>query len=279
VGSLDAVSPIAIGGVGGSGTRLIAQILRNAGFYFGNDRNEAEDNLWFTLLFKRPDVLSESDDEFSALVRLFVQGMIGEGIFSPEQQLLVRSLARSGRAQHPAAWLSARAESLLTTRGYTQAAHWGWKEPNTHVVLDRLVRALPNLRYIHVVRNGLDMAYSRNQNQLKLWGDHFLEPGWQLTPYYSLRFWRVVHERVLRIGQQMGQRFLLLHYDAFCGKPAESTGRLLEFAGIELSPAHLAALAELVRLPGSVGRYKNHDSRIFDPEDVAFVRQLGFDTE
>ena len=46
--------PIAVGGVGGSGTRVIAEILIQLGFYLGKDLNASRDNLWFTLLFKRP---------------------------------------------------------------------------------------------------------------------------------------------------------------------------------------------------------------------------------
>ena len=52
--------PVAIGGVGGSGTRLIAQILHEAGFYLGDDLSYAIDNLWFTLLFRRLEILSDS---------------------------------------------------------------------------------------------------------------------------------------------------------------------------------------------------------------------------
>lgn len=46
--------PVAIGGVGGSGTRVFAEILRGFGFYIGDCLNGALDNLWFTLLCKRP---------------------------------------------------------------------------------------------------------------------------------------------------------------------------------------------------------------------------------
>ncbi len=46
--------PVVIGGVGGSGTRVVAAILSTLGFHLGNDLNESMDNLWTTLLFKRP---------------------------------------------------------------------------------------------------------------------------------------------------------------------------------------------------------------------------------
>ena len=45
--------PIVIGGVGGSGTRVLAEILRSLDIFIGNDLNESLDNLTYTLLFKR----------------------------------------------------------------------------------------------------------------------------------------------------------------------------------------------------------------------------------
>ena len=47
-------NPIAVGGVGGSGTRVVANFLEMLGFDMGSDINESLDNLTFTLLFKRP---------------------------------------------------------------------------------------------------------------------------------------------------------------------------------------------------------------------------------
>ena len=52
--------PVAIGGIGGSGTRLIAQCLKELGFYLGGDLNQANDNLWFVLLFNLENVLSRT---------------------------------------------------------------------------------------------------------------------------------------------------------------------------------------------------------------------------
>ena len=54
---------VIVGGIGGSGTRLIAMILASLGLNIGNDLNEAYDNLTFTLLFKRQNILEISDNE------------------------------------------------------------------------------------------------------------------------------------------------------------------------------------------------------------------------
>ena len=45
--------PVVVGGIGGSGTRVITQILSGLGYYMGGDLNESEDFLGYTLLFKR----------------------------------------------------------------------------------------------------------------------------------------------------------------------------------------------------------------------------------
>ncbi len=45
---------IAIGALGGSGTRAIAQVLMDAGIYLDDSLNNANDNKLFTRLFKNP---------------------------------------------------------------------------------------------------------------------------------------------------------------------------------------------------------------------------------
>src|SRR6266550_6138718 len=70
IGQRSSVQPVAIGGVGGSGTRLVAEILRHLGYYMGRDLNEASDNLWFTLLFRRTELLNatRTQKEFTQAV-------------------------------------------------------------------------------------------------------------------------------------------------------------------------------------------------------------------
>jgi len=48
---------------------------------------------------------------------------------------------------------------------------WGWKEPNTHIYLEFLSKYFSDLKYIFVIRHGLDMAFSKNQAQLYNWGN------------------------------------------------------------------------------------------------------------
>lgn len=273
------VAPVAIGGVGGSGTRLIAQLLMELGFYLGDDLNGANDTLWFTLLFKRPEILRVAECEFAQSLDIFIARMTGGGACSAHQAALVRRLAASDRpSEHPSDWLRLRADSLLAPqKAYLEACPWGWKEPNTHVVIDRLMRLMPKMKYLHVARNGLDMAYSANQNQLKFWGGHFIGPECETSPYYSLKYWRLIQRRVLDLCIPMGKRFFFLNYDRFCSNPLAALPGLLDFLEIRATPALVQRLARFVQPPASMGRFKHYGLDSFDPEDIAFVKQLGFD--
>jgi hypothetical protein len=256
--------------------------LRKLGFHLGSDLNEALDNLWFTLLFKRPEAMDCSNADFCALLTIFEKVMYGSGTLSRAEIRAIRAAAARSRAQHDSEWLSARAESLIRECAgpARENSMWGWKEPNTHLVLPRLKELAPHVRYIHVVRNGLDMAYSQNQNPLRAWGTRFLgmDPV-TVTPRFSLKFWVAVQRRVLETAQGMSGRFLMIDYDRFCADPARELPSLLEFIGLEASPARLAGAASLVRPPDSIGRFKAFPRDHFDPDDVAFVASMGFDAE
>jgi Sulfotransferase family len=275
-------TPIGVGGVGGSGTRLIAAILQELGFYLGRDLNEPLDNLWFTLLFKRHAALDWSYTEFARVLAIFKKAMCGGGELLPEEIRVIEVAAASDRQQHDANWLSHRAASLVRecSGGSRGNSPWGWKEPNTHVVLPRLNVLMPRMRYIHVTRNGLDMAYGRNQNQPRLWGRRFLgiDPI-QVDPRYSLKYWVAAHQRILDAGSKMGERFLVVNYDRLCRNPSTELPRLIEFAGLEASGKRLDSASRLIQPQEGIGRFKRFSREDFDPADVAFVRSIGFDTE
>jgi hypothetical protein len=272
------MDPVVIGGVGGSGTRLIAQCLSELGFFLGHDLNDAIDNLWFTLLFKRAEILTSSSEECNELIEIFLKGMTGQDGFTKKQVDLIKKLASVDREQASAKALKKIARSLLSKKTKMEpGTRWGWKEPNAHIVLDRLKEYFQDMKYIHVARNGLDMAHSHNQNQLKLWGRYFIGEDFSISPHYSLKYWCIVHRRVLEIGQSMGTNFLFLNYDHFCSNPEDGISELSGFLELDTAQVSVASLLRLVNPPASVGRYRQQGTGIFDAEDVAYVKELGFD--
>jgi len=274
--------PVAIGGIGGSGTRLVAELLIRLGIFMGGDLNGANDNLWYTLLFKRRELVDgDRHDELRHAFAIFRAVMVERRILTNDEESYVRSLAAEDRPPHTAEWLRERAASL-TAFPRSHRAHpgaWGWKEPNTHVLAPLFTSTFPELRYIHVVRNGLDMAYSSNLNQLHMWGSFILqEIDIEPSPRLALKFWCAVHRRILELGTLMGDRFLLLDYDQLCRQPDQGLSEIVEFLGTSIGRSTRSVLLDAVRPPASVGRFRDHDIGELDPEDVDFVEEMGFPT-
>jgi hypothetical protein len=271
--------PIAVGGIGGSGTRVVARILMESGYYIGGDLNAANDNLWFSLLFRRETLLKDARPGLIPLANLFQRAMQGGSQITHEDRELIGQLVNEERIDLPQTWLQHRADSLI--EAIARPRHdgpWGWKEPNSHMVIDRLLEAMPNLHYVHVIRNGLDMAYSSNQNQLRLWGREILGDAYPSTPRYALRFWHYANLRVIERLARLPGRYLILDFDRLCLDPLRHLSVLLEFMGIDADATRLTVLASLLRAPASIGRFKAHSADDFFPEDLAYVRSLGFDT-
>jgi Sulfotransferase family len=270
--------PIAGGGIGGSGTRVVAAILRATGFDIGGDLNHALDNLWFTFLFKDHDVRGIPDDAFRQRVALLHSAMCGGPPPTAHDEALIDALAEKERAEFSLDWYRQRARTLRAALARRNTPHaWAWKEPNTHIVLDRLAAALPGLRYIHVARNGLDMAHSDNQTQLQVWGKLAFGRPVEVTPRQSVKFWCWAHQRVLKIGEALGSRFLFVRFEDLCANPEHETSRILSFAGIEPDADLLRRTAALPQPSMSIGRYKAHDLGDIDAADIQYIGSLGFD--
>jgi len=273
-GTGDIAPPVAIGGVGGSGTRIVAELARAMGIHTGTDLNAASDTLWFTLLFKRREILSCTDEEFTMSFDALRAGLCGGRPFGPGERSHLHGLCRSERPGHSVEWLSHRAASLEAAAAEPMPPRrWGWKEPNTHVVIERLWQYQPDLRYIHVVRHGVDMAFSANQNQLILWGPSVLGNSEAPSPVRSLAYWCHTHRRIQRLLAANPRRMYWLDYDALCREPVREALRLAAFLECDLEPAR--PVLDTVR-PPAPPRHAGEDLRIFPPDELAYVRSLGY---
>ena len=279
-------SPIVIGGVGGSGTRMIAEILHAQGIYLGDDLNAASDNLWFTLLFKRaalfPDDnnLAEMNQGCDLFLKVMARARGVDVLLTPQDHQLLNQLAAEDRLQHPKEWLKQRVDSIQLKFSGQQSDstgndRWGWKEPNSHFFVPYLKSRIPELRYIHVVRHGLDMAFSKNQNQLALWGDRLLgRPVDVNDPSDALSYWCRVHQRVKKYADELKGSVLWFDFDRLCQQPETQLPLLLEFIGAP--NGHLTSQELEITPPPSTGRFRDHDLSVFRREDLDFVQTLGF---
>ncbi|MEM9255497.1 MAG: sulfotransferase [Pseudomonadota bacterium] len=273
-------APIVIGGLGGSGTRLVAELLQDQGVEFGGQLNESLDNMWFSLLFVRRSIFLTPARQIRRLAWVFNNAMRHGQPIPPQLMGLVDRAARydRGPALRKAALEDARDSLLAGEPGPCRGVLWGWKQPNTHVMVPLLARCYPSMKYIYVMRNGLDMAFGYNQNQLKyFWGDMLLDGDTEATPENALRYWIASYERICGDEELLGDRLYILDFDALCTDTVAELTKLYEFVGIEASRQTLEEQAAGVRLPDSMGRYKYQDCSQLSEHSVHYVAKLGFE--
>lgn len=265
---------IAIGGTGGSGTRLIARIVQALGYHLGNDLNKAHDNLLFSLLFRRKNILLEEPAHINHLFDLFLRCLRGNPKLDSADIELLNKLARGDRHDHASAWFEERLEHLMKQSTEKQHSLIAWKEPNTHVFANALLSRFETVEYIHVARDGLDMAFSTNQYQLMLWGDCFLNRPVSKSPSDALQYWNAVHRRVLALKRTHPERVHILSYDRICTRKGDELQRL--FGILELAPnkEQVQRINALIQPPDSIGRAKQHDLKAIGHETLEEYHQI-----
>lgn len=104
------------------------------------------------------------------------------------------------------------------------ATRWGDKTPGYVRYLPFLDRAFPDARFVHVLRDGRDVALSA---RAEFGADH-----WYMDLHYLLRQWEINVRRGRRDGSALGPgRYLELRYEELVARPRERMAEVLAFLG------------------------------------------------
>ena len=248
-------APLVIGATGGSGTRVIARIARIAGYNLGTNLNSAEDAL-----------------EFYPFHDAWINPFL--------------SAQRSGHALTP--WQSARmkedfyaALARHIPEPDRRGTRWGWKAPRSIYLLPFLHAEYSNLKFIHLLRDGRDMALSSNQNQLSKHGKAVLRFGERLfrsIPERSMLLWEKVNLRAADFGEsRLREKYLRVRFEDLCAGPLETTTRILNFLEASIDPAPIAS-GEITP-PKTLGRWRACSPRIISKLEragAAGLRRFGY---
>lgn len=232
------LGPAVVGATGGSGTRVVARILQRAGLYIGNDLNESDDPLRF-------------GDYSSRWIDTYLE--LGRAVSASVEQAMLEDLNQV---------LGAHCAPLASS-----PVRWGWKEPRSIFLLPFYVAHLPSLRFVHVVRDGRDMALSTNQNQLQMHADAAgIDPDLP-EPVRSIALWSWINLETAAYGErELGDRYLRIRFEDLCSDPVGVTRSLYAFLALDAYPA---PAVDLVDLPETIGRW-----RAAEPELLAQLEEV-----
>jgi hypothetical protein len=232
--------PLIIGATGGSGTRLLANLLIGSDeVYLGKNHNPAMDCLDFKDLYDR-------------WIPKFASCVVSPdtGIQWPKKMRLDFALALRNYQQQ----LPANAEYKL----------WGWKGPRSMYLLPFFADYFSNLKFVHMVRDGRDMAFSENQNQMYLYAA-------QLLPDYdsgdvtgnSFRLWSTVNYAVAMYGEEkFGANYFRLKYEDLVMDSEKTIRELSHF--LSLDERRILSCQSLISSRGSINRWQARATEAFE---------------
>lgn len=152
---------------------------------------------------------------------------------------------------------------------------WGWKEPRSIFLLPFFHQRFPAMRFVHVVRDGRDMAFSTNQNQLNKHGHTLLSPHEAQEPLAvrSMLLWSRLNLLAADYGaQHLRSQYHRLRFEDLCRQPTETIAALFDFLGLDEGAA-AAAQAE-VAPPPSLGRWRDHEAKTLEAIERAGLAAL-----
>lgn len=248
-------TPIVILGTGGSGTRVLATLAREAGYFMGTNLNRPGD--------------SADLGKFTGLCA---------NRYLRKSDWIEETWQESNREKfgHPS---DMSAGFWSAVEGHRAAiddvdAPWGWKTPRTILILPFVHEMLPSARVVHLVRDGRDIAYSKNQNQLRQHGHRVLPPSEKRVPraQASITFWSRVNIAAARYGRRfLGSSYLVLRYEDVCSDPDDAAVRLAAFLDCGATRESMrGAAVGLVHPSESLGRWRERE-----PGKIRALERLG----
>jgi hypothetical protein len=123
-------------------------------------------------------------------------------------------------------------------------ARWGDKTPDYVLHIGELARLFPDARFIHVVRDGREVAAA------------CAEYGWVPSAVSGAYFWRQRVARGTRSGRRLGpDRYLMVQLEQLIAGPEAALTRICEFLGERYESA-------MLEYPATVeSRYPSHVTR------------------
>jgi hypothetical protein len=235
-------SPLVIGGLGGSGTRPVARIVARTGRFMGTNLNPPH------------DAMDIAEFDWKHGLEYLREGETDE-LREDFEAALAAHLEPKEDEEQP----------------------WGWKHPHSYLLIPLLAKRFDKLRFVHVVRDGFDMAFSSNQNQLTHYGLFALGHGADDDPVRRIRFWAWANCRAADEGESLlGDRYHLIRFEDLCREPEATVERLLRFAQVaDDVPVPLDEVAA----PPSLGRARQAHPEYIDNLEAAAgdaLRRFGY---
>lgn len=232
--------PVVVMSRGHSGTRVLSWALDALGIQMGTKHHEPAGDC--------------QDRRFTRTIKRVATRRIGA---EPDGKPGSREVRRFRRALH------GYASSLDTRR-----APWGWKFPETYLIGGVVDTVVPRARYLHLVRDGRDIAFKRH-----LTDDEGRTLGRTILAHLDMlgrprhlqaaRSWAFQLQRFAALRPRLGARVHRLTFEDLCARSQETMDGVAEFLGLPMTDACRHYLAEQVR-PAKAAQHREEDAAVVE---------------
>lgn len=240
-------SPVVVFCKSHSGSRLLAQLIEGAGVYMGARQNESSDSL---------DLLR--------LVQHLVEGYYPD--FGPLWNSGGRNIDLSSTATLVREVFADHLQGLGSPE-----TRWGWKLCEALYVLPVIDFLFPNARYIHLIRDGRDVAFCNhtppdtpfwkkvyfNTDRVEVWRKYRLnyQDYHRHSHLFNAMHWVNSVSVARNYGAMLRNRYLEVRYEDLCNDFASQSERILAHIGVSDNSAIVKQLEPSV-YAGSIGKHR-----------------------
>ena len=288
--------PIVVIGMGRSGTKLLTDALERLGVFMGVSQDMNDEALLF--LHANIDLMRSADARWDA------PDAIDPALEDPRRRselaAMVEPRLHGFRALSYLGWPRlARFRSVPN-----QAGLWGWKDPRSTWTLPVWREIFPNLRAVHLLRHGVDVAASLRAVGRSLGMDEesrqagvrlgtfrwrgrrvkrpVLQGRWveeaarfdTLEPAIDL--WSRTVDRARAQVAELGDRAVELRFEDLAGDPEPSIRALGRLCGVEPSRAQLDEAAALVDRSRSAAHERDPELSEFAQRNAELLARYGY---
>lgn len=280
---LKEAKPLILLGMHRSGTSLVSRLLSDVGVFMGRKLSRDAEAVYFQKInrriFNARDVRWGYVDPLIEAMRS--QEFVGAQVDAVKQALFpgwVLPGISAGIADFFGAdlWASICREEPIS---------WGWKDPRTTLTFPIWLRVFPEARFLHILRNGIDVAISthrRTERQHQNIWKRTLRLDYcpiTLDFNYCFRLWETYINYVLENRDLFKQgQYMEIRYEDLLAKPEPVLEEIAGFANFQAHPEAIARAATKVnrkRLDNSTLASMYQD-QIGPLADRPLMNQLGY---
>ena len=228
-------SPIIVGSTGGSGTRIIQSIIEAQNIFMGAPLNAEKDALIIA------DYLEHHINPVLSCVRSVNYTLT-------DLPATLRNTTLSALENAINRMLSYKSSEQL---------RWGFKNPRSIFMLPFFEALYPDFTFVHVIRDGRDIALSENKNQ-PLKHFHAMFPSSSISAdsaEAAILLWaKVNQEAAAWCARHKRNKYIRVYYESLCTNPEGEIKKMLE--GLDVPQIEIAQATNMVAKSSSIGRWK-----------------------